>query len=97
MGNRVDYTCPGCGNEVWALSNWAGNRCWNCPGTIAHGVAKLPVLRVAETIVTASCDIRTSYKCPRCNDDVWAYGQFVGQTCWDCKRKNPLDYLDIVG
>lgn len=97
MGNRVDYTCPGCGREVWALSMWAGNVCWECPGTILHGVVKGTPLRIAETVVTTIGDVKTKYKCPRCKKDVWAYGQFAGQTCWDCKAQNLIDYLDILG
>ena len=57
MGNKVYYKCPGCGDEVWAASTWAGNTCWNCPGTIAHGIVKGTPLRMAETVVTAVADI----------------------------------------
>ena len=59
MGNRVDYTCPGCGREVWALSMWAGNVCWKCPGTILHGIVKGTPLRIGETIVTSIGNVKT--------------------------------------
>ena len=102
MGNRVYYQCPGGCGEVWAYSYWAGTTCWNCSkviGTIAHGAVKtLPPTRVAETVVTAVADIKTEYKCNDCGSSVWAYGQFAGQDCWNCKAKNPFKAVsDIMG
>lgn len=37
-----------------------------------------------ETIIDTVTDNRTYYKCPKCKEEVWAYGSFVGNVCWDC-------------
>ena len=47
MGNKVDYSCPSWGSEVWPSSMWAGNVCGDCPGTFAHGIVKGTPLRIA--------------------------------------------------
>mmetsp|Transcript_34139 Transcript_34139/g.29937 ORF Transcript_34139/g.29937 Transcript_34139/m.29937 type:complete len:287 (+) Transcript_34139:131-991(+) len=98
MGNKVYYDCPGCGNEVWAYSGFAGTRCWDCPGTILSGITNAtPVISHVKTACEAIADVKTKYKCPRCGDPVWAYGQFAGQPCWKCKGKNPLGgAFDII-
>ena len=89
MGNKVYYDCPGCGNEVWAYSGFAGTRCWDCPGTIISGITNAtPVISHVKTACEAIADVKTKYKCPRCGDPVWAYGQFAGQPCLKCKKKN---------
>eukprot|EP01084_Bolivina_argentea_P170475 295405_1 len=98
MGNKVYYDCPGCGNEVWAYSIAAGTRCWDCPGTIISGITNVtPVISHVKTACEAIADVKTKYKCPRCGDPVWAYGQYTGQPCFKCKAKNPLGGMfDIV-
>ena len=77
---KVYYDCPECGDRVWAFPAYVGNRCWDCPGTIIHGIVKTtPVLRQAETVVDTCMDKKTKYSCSGCGADVWAYGQFAGQ------------------
>eukprot|EP01084_Bolivina_argentea_P127474 225437_1 len=37
-----------------------------------------------ETIIDTVTDNKKYYNCPGCGDEVWAYGSFVGNTCWNC-------------
>jgi DNA-directed RNA polymerase subunit RPC12/RpoP len=91
MGNKIYYDCPGCGNEVWAYSGFVGTRCWDCPGTILSGITNAtPVISHIKTLGETITNQKTNYKCPSCGAKVWAYGQFAGQSCWNCKGKNPI-------
>ena len=49
MGNdtfKRYYICPGCNRQVWAWAMYEGNTCWNCSGTIVHGIGHtIPVVR----------------------------------------------------
>jgi len=91
---KVYYNCPGCDARVWAFPAYVGNRCWGCPGTIFHAIVKTtPVLRQAETIIDTQNDNKTKYSCSGCGADVWAYGQFAGQKCWECKTNGPISFI----
>jgi len=62
MGNKVYYSCPGCGGRKWAYGNFAGTRCWDCPGTIVSGITNAtPVVREVKTICETVTNQKTSY------------------------------------
>mmetsp|Transcript_4486 Transcript_4486/g.7673 ORF Transcript_4486/g.7673 Transcript_4486/m.7673 type:complete len:339 (-) Transcript_4486:238-1254(-) len=37
-----------------------------------------------ETVIDTVTDNKKYYNCPGCGEEVWAYGSFVGNTCWNC-------------
>ncbi|ETO35544.1 hypothetical protein RFI_01516 [Reticulomyxa filosa] len=85
------YKCPKCNREVWAYGTFDGNICWECPGTLVQATAKVvdaTTLGVTSSITSTVADTLTDtkryYKCPKCNREVWAYGTFDGNICWEC-------------
>jgi DNA-directed RNA polymerase subunit RPC12/RpoP len=93
--NRTYYDCPRCGQEVWAYGSFVGNVCWECPGTLAHGIVKttdLATFGATSTVLDAVIDNRTEYRCPRCGVKKWAYGVGIGRPCLDCIGHDPLDF-----
>ena len=89
--NKTYYDCPGCGEEVWAYGTFVGTRCLNCPGTLISAVTNAtPIVREAKTVISAATGDKTVYRCKNCNVKVYAYGQYAGQDCWNCKAKNPI-------
>eukprot|EP01084_Bolivina_argentea_P144673 253769_1 len=87
--NKQYYNCPKCGSRVWAYGSYVGNVCMDCPGTFTSAIVHTTdnvTLGLTSTLVDAVTDTRISYNCPRCNDEVWAYGAGVGKVCVDCRK-----------
>ena len=97
--NRTYYNCPNCGREVWAYGSFAGNVCWNCPGTLGHALIKttdLATMGMTSTVIDTIVDNKTTYRCPSCGCEKWAYGVGIGRICLKCQEKGNFS-IDMKG